>query len=410
MPVTTRISFEQKIAASPGQVYNALTNATILREFTCQVATTDPKVGGRVYMTWDNGYYMAGEFTHLEEAKVITYTWQGKGDPGQTTVEIKLEEQPGGTLLHLDHLGIGSGPAWETSAAEFKKGWQRAIENLVSILETGEDIRITKRPMIGILYANQDEAALKEAGVPVKEGVLLGGVIDGLSAQKSGLQKNDLIVEIDGIPLKGWDDLGPVLQAHRAGDQLSTVFYRGAEKRSITLTLAPRPLPAIPGTVAELVTANQKEYTAMNTQLDQVLGGISEYEASFKPGENQWCVKEVLAHLILGERYTQGFIIELLGSQERRADGFSDNEQYYIQALLAAYPTLHDMWAELKREFEVVQVIVERMPTDFPQRLKSSYWRVAYQLLQPNYHLGDHLGQMSACILSAKTSLPQVGL
>jgi uncharacterized protein YndB with AHSA1/START domain len=410
MPETTRISFEQKIAASPAQVYHALTNATLLREFTCQVATTDPKTGGRVYMTWDNGYYMAGEFTRLEEHKAISYTWQGKGDPGQTSVEIRLEEQPGGTLLQLDHLGIGSGPAWETSAAEFKKGWQHALENLVSILETGEDIRITKRPMIGILYANQDEAAFKEAGVTVKEGVLLGGVIDGLSAQKSGLQKNDLIVEIDGKALKGWDDLGPILQAHRAGDQLATVFFRGSEKHSITLTLAPRPLPAIPATVAELAAAVKKTYAAMNTQLEQVLGGITEYEASYKPGENQWCVKEVLAHLILGERYAQGFIIELLGSQERQADGFSDNEQYYIQALLVAYPTLPDMWAELKREYEIVQGIVERIPTDFPQRLKSSYWRIAYQLLQPNYHLNDHLGQMRACIVSAKFSQTQVGL
>jgi uncharacterized protein YndB with AHSA1/START domain len=410
MPETTHLSFKQKIAASPAQVYHALTNATILREYTCQVATTDPKAGGRVYMAWENGYYMAGEFSHLEENKAIAFTWLGKGDPGPTSVEITLEEQASGTLLHLKHLGIGKGTAWENSAGEFSKGWDLALENLVSILETGEDIRITKRPMMGILFGNLDEAALKETGAPVKEGVLLGGVVDGLSAQKSGLQKNDLIVEFDGNPLKDWNDLRPIIQKHRAGDQLLTVFYRGPEKHTVILTLAPRPLPAIPWTVAELAAATQKAYDTMNSQLDQVLGGINEYEASFQPGENQWCVKEVLAHLILGERYIQGLIIELLGSQERWADGYSENERFQIQAMLAAYPSLQDMWTELKREFHVVQGIVDRLPADFPQKLKSSYWRVAYQLLQPNYHLDDHLGQMRACILSAKTSLPQAGL
>ncbi len=396
------LSFERTVKAEPGVVYDAFTNATTLREFLCNVATVNPKIGGRIYMAWDNSYYVAGEYTQLEENRAVAFSWQGKGDPAPTSIEVTLEAVAGGTHVHLNHSGLGEGETWQASSQEFSKGWIQGLENLASVLETGEDIRITRRPMMGILYAELNAEIAKEIGVPVSEGVRLGGVVEGLSAQSSGLQKNDVLVELDGKALKDWPDLGPILQSKRAGDTLETIYYRGEKRSQIRLTLAKRPLPEIPWTAEELAARVQQQYTASLADLDRAFTAISEAEASHKPGPEQWCAKEVLVHLITGEHFTQNFILEMLGGQERWLDGYPGNENILIQGYLAAFPTLQDMLVELKRMYTVNIQMAKALPADFFQKRKGSYWRLAYNWLQPDYHFQEHLGQIKMAIASAK--------
>ncbi len=100
--------------------------------------------------------------------------------------------------------------------------------------------------MLGILFGEFNAEIAKELAVPVNEGVRLGGVVDGLSAQGAGLQKNDVLVELAGVGLKEWGDLSPILQGHRAGERVELVYYRGGARHSISMTLAKRPLPGNP--------------------------------------------------------------------------------------------------------------------------------------------------------------------
>ena len=104
------LDFEKTIKSPPSQVYRAFTNATALREWCCDVATVDPKAGGRLYMAWNAGFYMAGEYTNLVEDQTVAFTWQGKGEPGVTNVDVNLAKSDEGTKLTLTHNGIGYKP------------------------------------------------------------------------------------------------------------------------------------------------------------------------------------------------------------------------------------------------------------------------------------------------------------
>ena len=48
-------------------------------------------------------------------------------------------------------------------------------------------------------------------GVPVEYGTRLSDVVDGMGAQKAGLQKNDVIIAIDGHELTIGTTLGSVV-------------------------------------------------------------------------------------------------------------------------------------------------------------------------------------------------------
>jgi hypothetical protein len=107
-------------------------------------------------------------------------------------------------------------------------------------------------------------------------------------------------------------------------------------------------------------------------------------------------------HLIQGERATHNFVTELVSGEESWTDGYGDNLPAYIVGMLAAYPTLGDLLAELKRCYQVNVAMAAALPADFIEKRKGSYWRLAYNWLQPTYHLDDHMRQMKTGIEAAK--------
>lgn len=68
------------------------------------------------------------------------------------------------------------------------------------------------------------------------EGMLLGGVIGGGPAEKAGLQKGDVIVEIAGQSIANIYDYTYALDLLRIGEPVDVVYMRGDERRETTLT------------------------------------------------------------------------------------------------------------------------------------------------------------------------------
>jgi uncharacterized protein YndB with AHSA1/START domain len=395
------LSFKQLVKTSPENAYRAFTNATELRGWLCNVATVVPRPGGRLYMWWNSGYYTSGEFKSAESGEKAVFTWFGKGDPAASEIEVTFTAQDGGTLVSVDHSGLGSGEEWSQSVAEIKKGWQSALENLASVIETGEDIRFVSRPMLGILLDEFNEQIAKKLGLPITEGIRLGGTLEGMGAQAAGLQENDVLVSMGGMPTIDFDTLNKALNAHRAGDTIEVIFYREAEKQSLMMTLSGRPIPEIPPTAQGLADAVAVLYKDIETMLDEFLAGVSEDEASFKPSPSEWSIKGNLAHFIQGERFFQQYIAELVSGHERFADDYGGNVDALIEATIAVYPTTQEMVQENKRSMAETLYLLANLPEEFVAN-KGAYWRIAYDLLQDPYHFNSHLEQMQAVLEAAR--------
>jgi Zn-dependent M28 family amino/carboxypeptidase len=68
------------------------------------------------------------------------------------------------------------------------------------------------------------------------KGLLLGGVIGGGPAEKAGLQKGDVIIELAGQSITNIYDYTYALELLKIGEPVKIVYMRGSEKRETTLT------------------------------------------------------------------------------------------------------------------------------------------------------------------------------
>jgi uncharacterized protein YndB with AHSA1/START domain len=395
-----QLRFKLQIAAPLDEVYSAFTNEAAFCEWLCDVAQVDVRRGGHLFLRWESGYFVNGEYVELIPDKKIGFSWHGAGEPGATQVKITFKSQPDGTALVLSHQGIGSENAWKKMHKEFKQGWKRALENLKSVLETGQDLRFLNRPRLGfceIQELSADQAA--QAGYPKRAGLLVQGVEEGLCAANAGLQTGDLLVKFGGQKTATLGDLGEALSQHQAGDKVKFMFYRGADKLSAKAQLSRRPALEVPTSAETLAEGVSKLYDRFTVDLEAVLKEASEEQAEYHSDPAEWSTKEVLAHLIATEREIQAWIVRV---EAQEADfGLRANQPVRLRAIISTFPLLAGLAAELKRNQGETVAMAYELPEEFVRR-RRSYWRVGYTLLQiATSHLPDHLAQMRAMLEKA---------
>lgn len=395
------LTFTQSVKASPKDVYRAFTNATSLREWFCDAATVVPHPGGRLYLWWNSGYYTCGEFISTKVDEEVSFSWFGKGEPSSSIVRIVLKPQPDGTLISLDHSNLGTGEEWSKSISEIKKGWKIGLENLVSVLETGEDQRFTRRPMLGITVGDFSPEQAEALSVPVTEGLRLDSVVEGMGAQAAGLQPNDIIISLAGCSTTDGDSLANALRPQRAGDTIEIIFYRGPEKKSIMMKLSARPIHNIPPTAIDLYNEISKRYSEIEDELSKFLTNVTEEQASYKPDPHEWSIKENIAHLLQGECGYQFWIDELIGGHERVSDDWGGNIDIHNEATVVSYGSLTNIFDGYKRAMLETKELIRRLPEDFVAR-KGSYWRFAYAALEEPYHFRSHIAQMQTVLDAAR--------
>ncbi len=399
--MTTEMRFEQRIQAEPVEVYRMFTNSTAMREWLSDRALANPTPGGCLYLEWQSGYNAHGWFTDLQPASRVAFRLHGRGEPAPSQVNVQIEPYEGGSRVTLVHGELGDGSEWETARKSIHAGWEQALHRLVNAMEDGSDLRITTKPMLGIFFSGFNAEIAKTLQIPVSEGLLLTGTLDGLGAQKAGLQKDDVIVAMGEQPIRSFNDITPVLQDKKAGDVLRVTYYRGADRRETEMALSQRPLPEIPKTVAGLAQALKDLYQREQAELESVLEGVTEAEAACKPAEKEWSVNEILAHLIHSERGIQNVITELFLGVESIADGYGDNVDAYVKATAGAYQTMRALVDAFHASREETVGLVANLPETFAKR-KSSFWKLGYQLLSFPLHVHEHADQMKAAIEKAR--------
>lgn len=399
-PEIQTVTSEKLIKASPALVYQAFTNATLLKEWLCDVATASARPGGRLYLWWNGDFYSSGEFVALEPNRSLTFQWFGRGESIPTHVTVTLLEQDGGTRVSMAHT-LPAGEEWVKIAAGFQHEWTVSLDNLASVLETGLDRRIFDRPMLGVNLGSFGPEQAKQLGVPVTSGIRLDGVREGTGAHAAGLQRDDVLVSLAGAALSDFDSLVASLRGKKGGEKVEVAFYRGSEKKTVTMQLSRRPVPDVPFDIPELARRVRTLYDEILSALSKAFQGVTDQEASFRPAPNEWSAKDVLGHLILGLQFFPNYYLSILQGQEFWSDGYSDNSNELTRAVVAAYPSVAELLEELRRLSNLLVAFVESWPAEFLGR-KSSYFRVAWPMLEEQVHSQAHLAQIQETIAKSR--------
>lgn len=75
--------------------------------------------------------------------------------------------------------------------------------------------------------------------LPVKQGVVVMSVVKNSPVAKAGLKEGMVITDIDGVKVRGMNDLKKILTAHEVGDTLKLTVY--GEKESLKVKLSEHP-------------------------------------------------------------------------------------------------------------------------------------------------------------------------
>ncbi len=399
--MSTTVTSEQFVKATPAQVYYALTHAAALHEWLCDFATVAARPGGRMYLWWHGDFYSAGEYIELEENKSVKFKWHARFEPAASEVLVTLNEQKGGTLVRLAHT-VPDGDEWKKRAEGFKAEWDSTLPNLASVLETGLDRRTFDRPMLGINISDFNPEIAKALQVPVSQGCRLDDVREGMGAHAAGLRKDDVIVELGGKSITNdYGSFVAALTGKKGGDKVQVVFYRGPEKKNVTMELSKRPVPDVSWKPAELAQQVRLKYDDSLSRLEACFKGVSEAEADREPAPGEWSAKQTLAHLIQTERNWIANLDDSVGGYERLADDWGGNLPAHINATVKAYGTVRAMLDELKRLSVEMVAFLAALPDSFVER-KASYFLNAAQALELESHTISHIDQINAALAAAK--------
>lgn len=402
----TTVTAEVLVNASLKLAYRAFTNSTSLREWLCDVATVQAHPRGRMYAWWRGDHYFAGHYLELEENKCVSFRWipseasEASVDSAPTDVTVRFEEKDGGVSIHLEHT-VPDGESSQSAAESFHENWLEALENLKSVLETGVDLRIANRPMLGIMPGDFTEEQASALGVPVREGLRLDGLVAGMGAERAGLQKDDVLVGMAGHPITNdFNTLPLAIAGKKGGDTIEVDFYRGPEKKTVAMELSRRPMPEVPFDAAELARRVREIFEPALAELEGCFEGFTDEQAMTRPEPNEWSALEIVAHLIHNERFNSIFLSGLLDGNDPLYDGAGNNITEHVQATVRANPSIKQMLDTLRRTVEEVLAYTELIPESFVAN-KASYWRYAFNLLQPNLHITGHTQQIKDALAAA---------
>lgn len=130
---TQEFTLSQTIHASPPRVYAAFTRAAGWCAWCCAKAETHAHIGGKLHI-YTEGYNAYGEFTALEQDRIVAFTWNGDAEP-PTLIYVSIDEQDTGTLVTFKVTGLGSEQDWAGIADFLERTWGRALSNLKAVLE-----------------------------------------------------------------------------------------------------------------------------------------------------------------------------------------------------------------------------------------------------------------------------------
>ncbi|MFC1463216.1 MAG: SRPBCC domain-containing protein [Candidatus Brachytrichaceae bacterium NZ_4S206] len=383
---TKTVSLKRTINAPAEHVYRAFTNATSLREWFCDGAMVQPRVGGRLYCQWDDGHALMGKYTALMPEKKIALDLRSDAEGSYSQCVVALATKDGVTLLQL--TDSSDGKLWIKTIDECEANWNAALDNLKSVLETGVDLRLARQPVLGVEIGEPK---------PGDEGVRLDGVTEGMGAREAGLQQGDVILSVSGKKTPSWNAIGAALNGHSAGDKVKVVFRRDGKTMNATVTLSARPMPEVPATAEALAEIVARKYTEVNRDLTQAFKGVSEEKAARAPAPGGWSARHVLAHLIAEERNLHTWLTDMIAGNEPWYDGETGALRIRLDAVINGFPTVQALLTELKRNEAETVALLNALPDEFVAR-KGSYRRLALRMLSWPDHAREHLSQIIAAV------------
>lgn len=181
--------------------------------------------------------------THTVTVGVISA--KGRSGIGITDIEDFIQTDAainpgnsGGPLLNMRGEVIGMNTAiFSRSGGYMGIGFAIPINIVKTVVEQIKTKGKVERGWLGVVIQDLTPSLAEEFGLKVAEGVLVAEVISGSPAEKAGLKEKDVILSLNGKPIKNSAELRSQILLLKPGSEVELEIMRGNEKKKIKVII-----------------------------------------------------------------------------------------------------------------------------------------------------------------------------
>ncbi len=192
------------------------------------------------------------------------------GTSRQSFIQTDAAVNPGnsgGALVNTEGQLVGINTAISSQTGSYV-GYSFAVPSNIArkVIEDIMEYGNVQNGILGIQGGALNSIMAEKIGVSDTEGVYIDSVIEDSGAEKAGVQKGDIIKEIDNIKISKFSDLTGHLNTKRPDDVVNLKVLRDGESRTIPVTLARNETFTLPlvGRVKNAKSSDLKRFKASN--------------------------------------------------------------------------------------------------------------------------------------------------
>ena len=144
----------------------------------------------------------------------------------------------GGALVNLDGglIGINTAIASRTG---YYNGYGFAVpSNIVNkVVEDLIKYGSVQRGVLGVMIRSVDGNLAKEKDLNVITGAYVDSLFENSAGASAGLQKGDVIIEVNDTQIKSSPELQEIIARHRPGDEISVIVDRKGKEKQFSVVL-----------------------------------------------------------------------------------------------------------------------------------------------------------------------------
>lgn len=145
----------------------------------------------------------------------------------------------GGALVNLDGKLVGVNtaiisPAGGNVGIGFAIPTEMVVNVMNQLIEHGE----VHRGVLGVTVQDLTPELAEAFAVKRRQGVVITRVVEGSAADKAGIKSGDVVVAVDGHPVRRAADLRNKVGLSPVGERMEMTFYRDGRKRTVTAEIS----------------------------------------------------------------------------------------------------------------------------------------------------------------------------
>lgn len=181
--------------------------------------------------------------THTVTVGVVSA--KGRSGIGVTDIEDFIQTDAainpgnsGGPLLNLKGEVIGMNTAiFSRSGGYMGIGFAIPINIVKTVVEQLKTKGKVERGWLGVVIQDLTPDLAKELGLKVTEGVLITEIIPDSPAAKAGLKEKDVIIKVNGKPVRNASELRSQILILKPGTEVELEIIRNGEKKIVKATI-----------------------------------------------------------------------------------------------------------------------------------------------------------------------------